>query len=175
MSLQIIGYIATSADGYIATEDGRFDFLTAYQHIDCGYDAFIQDIDIIVMGRKTYEVICAFGEAWPYPHQKGFIVSSQADLPLVHPSLQLWQHSPAALVDMLKQQYHGRVWVVGGTQLQNTFIENNLLNRLEIYEMPVLLGAGIPLFPQNKIQAVALKSIQAEMIANTIIKKTYLF
>ncbi|MCT9976873.1 hypothetical protein M2R48_00795 [Acinetobacter sp. I-MWF] len=76
MSIQIKGYIATSADGYIATLDGSVAFLAPFQSIDCGYDDFIQDIDIVIMGRKTYEVICSFAEAWPYPNQKGFIVTS---------------------------------------------------------------------------------------------------
>ncbi|WP_228256796.1 dihydrofolate reductase family protein [Acinetobacter sp. WCHAc060033] len=75
MSIEIKGYIATSADGYIATKDGSVEFLTPYQAIDCGYNDFIQEIDIVVMGRKTYEVICSFGGEWPYPNQKGFIVT----------------------------------------------------------------------------------------------------
>lgn len=65
MSIQIKGYIATSADGYIATQDGSVDFLTPFQSIDCGYDDFIKDIDIVIMGRKTYEVICSFDGEWP--------------------------------------------------------------------------------------------------------------
>ena len=65
--------------------------------------------------------------------------------------------------------------MVGGTQLQNSFLEHNLLNSLEVFMMPVLLGDGIPLFPGFKSNVQPLKSIQAEMIENTIIKKTYIF
>lgn len=175
MSIQIKGYIATSADGYIATKDGSVEFLTPFQHIDCGYENFIKKIDIVVMGRKTYEVISSFGGEWPYPNQKGFVVTSNPHLQLIHPSLSLWNKSPIALVDYLKQNSNGNVWVVGGTQLQNAFIENSLLNSLEIYEMPILLGDGIPLFPSFNPHQQQLKSIHAEMIENKIIKKTYLF
>jgi dihydrofolate reductase len=49
------------------------------------------------------------------------------------------------------------------------------LDVLEVYEMPVMLGHGIPLFPKVDSPAYALKSIHAEMIAETVIKKTYLF
>jgi len=175
MSIQIKGYIATSADGYIATKDGSVDFLTPFQSIDCGYHHFIQDIDIVIMGRKTYEVICSFGGEWPYPHQKGFIVSSNPQLDLVHPSLAVWSLGIDELVEHLKQNFKGNVWIVGGTQLQNTFIEHNLLNSLEIFVMPVLLGDGIPLFPSFNSHGHQLKSIHAEMIENTIIKKTYIF
>ena len=175
MSIQIKGYIATSADGYIATKEGSVEFLAPYQAIDCGYNDFIQDIDIVVMGRKTYKVICSFGGEWPYPNQKGFIVTSDSSLDLVHSSLSVWHHGVHELVDHLRQNFEGNVWIVGGTQLQNTFLEYNLLNSLEIFVMPVLLGDGIPLFPSFKPHVQQLKSIQAEMIENTIIKTTYIF
>ncbi|WP_265937136.1 dihydrofolate reductase family protein [Acinetobacter sp. WCHAc060033] len=79
------------------------------------------------------------------------------------------------MVDHLRQNFEGNVWVVGGTQLQNYILEHNLLNSLEIFVMPVLLGEGIPLFPSFKSNVQQLKSIQSEMIENTIIKTTYIF
>ncbi|OTG82247.1 dihydrofolate reductase family protein [Acinetobacter sp. ANC 4648] len=175
MSIKIKGYIATSADGYIAAQDGSVAFLAPFQDIDCGYNNFIKDIDIVIMGRKTYEVIVAFGGEWPYPNQKGFIVSSNNKLQLVHPSLSITNLNPSEFIAYLKQNFNGNVWVVGGTQLQNSFIESNLLNSLEIYVVPVLLGRGIPLFPEFNTDLRELKSIHAEMIENKIIKKTYIF
>lgn len=175
MSVQIKGYIATSADGYIATKDGSVDFLEPFQDIDCGYDDFIKTIDIVMMGRKTYEVIASFGGEWPYPNQTGFIVTSDQHLQLIHPSLSLWNKSPSELIEHLEQNFEGNVWVVGGTQLQNSLIENNLLSSLEIYVMPVLLGDGIPLFPSFTTPQRPLKSITAEMIHGKIIKKVYTF
>lgn len=175
MSIQIKGYIATSADGYIAAKDGSVDFLTPFQNIDCGYNDFIKDIDVVVMGRKTYEVITSFDGEWPYPNQKGFIVSSDHNLELVHPSLSRWSLEPSELVSYLEEHFNGNVWVVGGTQLQNAFIENNFLNSLEIYVMPILLGDGIPLFPSFNTRPRQLKSISAETIQNQIIKKIYVF
>lgn len=175
MNIQIKGYIATSADGYIATKDGSVDFLTEFQHIDCGHDDFIKEIDIVIMGRKTYKVIVSFAGEWPYPHQKGFIVSSDHHLELIHPSLSRWHSTPTALIHHLEEHFNGNVWVVGGTQLQNSFIEHNLLHSLEIYVMPIFLGDGIPLFPHFMTHPRTLKSISAETIKNTIIKKTYIF
>lgn len=175
MTIQIRGYIATSADGYIATLDGSVAFLTPFQSIDCGYDDFIKEIDIILMGRKTYEVICSFGTEWPYPNQKGFIVSSNPHLTLCDSSLSVWTNGVSTLIDHLQQNYSGNVWVVGGTQLQNTLIEQNLINRLDVFIMPVLLGSGIPLFPRFNTTERQLKALQAEMIENKIIKQSYVF
>ncbi|OTG85608.1 hypothetical protein B9T31_10600 [Acinetobacter sp. ANC 4558] len=175
MSVKIKGYIATSADGYIATQDGSVDFLTPFQHIDCGYDDFIADIDMVVMGRKTYETICSFGEKWPYPNQKGIIITSQENLPLIDSSLSIWTQGVEALVTHLNQNYDANVWLVGGAQLQQSFIDAHLLDSLENYVMPVLLGSGIPLFPQRAANEYPLKSMHAEMIENTVMKITYQF
>jgi len=81
----------------------------------------------------------------------------------------------SALIDHLQQNYSGNVWVVGGTQLQNTLIEQNLINQLDVFIMPVLLGSGIPLFPRFNTTERQLKSLQAEMIENKIIKQSYVF
>lgn len=58
-------FIATSLDGFIARPDGAIDWLPAPDDEDYGYEAFIGAIDVLVMGRHTYETVLGFG-AWPY-------------------------------------------------------------------------------------------------------------
>lgn len=61
-------YIATSLDGYIATVDGGIDWLSEIpnpNNSDYGFNDFIQRVDAIVMGRKTFEKVLSFGQ-WPY-------------------------------------------------------------------------------------------------------------
>ena len=62
-------FIATSLNGYIATVEGKFDWIDDFigpHHEDYGYDEFIGRIDAVVMGRVTFEAVLAFKE-WPYP------------------------------------------------------------------------------------------------------------
>ena len=63
-------FIATSLDGFIAGENGELDWLdaanaTVPEGEDCGFSEFMQTIDVLVMGRKTYEKVLSFG-LWPY-------------------------------------------------------------------------------------------------------------
>src|SRR5690606_26887376 len=77
-------FIATSLDGFIARPDGGIDWLdSATETIeDHGYDAFIETMDGIIMGRETFELALTFQ---PWPYDKPMIVLSTrlqlADLP----------------------------------------------------------------------------------------------
>lgn len=56
-------FIATSLDGYIADKDGKIDWLHSIpnpDNIDMGYANFIKEIDALIMGRTTFETVCAF-------------------------------------------------------------------------------------------------------------------
>jgi dihydrofolate reductase len=71
-------FIAKSLDGYIADKDGGIDWLHSIPNpdqIDMGYNKFIDRIDAIVMGRKTYETVCGFDIPWPYT-KPVFVVSN---------------------------------------------------------------------------------------------------
>ena len=62
-------YIATSLDGYIADRDGKLDWLESIPNPDgndFGYSDFMENIDALVMGRNTYEVVLGFDIPWPY-------------------------------------------------------------------------------------------------------------
>ena len=70
MNIKVSVYIATSLDGFIARKDGGLDWLdeagaTVPKGEDCGYQALMDSVDTLIMGRKTYEKVASFG-AWPY-------------------------------------------------------------------------------------------------------------
>jgi dihydrofolate reductase len=52
---EVIPYIASTIDGFIAAEDGSVAFLDPYNTEDYGFTEFFAGIDAVIMGRKTYE------------------------------------------------------------------------------------------------------------------------
>jgi dihydrofolate reductase len=52
---EVIPYIASTIDGFIAAEDGSGSFLDPYNTEDYRFTEFFAGIDAIIMGRKTYE------------------------------------------------------------------------------------------------------------------------
>jgi dihydrofolate reductase len=61
---KVVLYIAMSMNGFIARRDGKLDWLTSIRNPsegDYGYMDLLQNIDTIIMGRKTYEELIKMG------------------------------------------------------------------------------------------------------------------
>lgn len=161
---RILGYIATSLDGYIAAENDSLDWLFAYDKMDLGehdYREFIKGIRTVVMGRGTYDFLEQDGSAWSYGDQRVYVVTSR---PIDNPKGPLETRSDIdCLIDELRAFDDGPVWMLGGGQLQMSFMERGALDEIEIYMFPELLGGGRPLFPatgfRNSPQLIDAKAL----------------
>ncbi|USZ72224.1 dihydrofolate reductase family protein [Natronosalvus halobius] len=139
-------YIATSVDGFVATEDGGVEWLEAFQSTgesDGGYDAFFADIDALVMGSNTYEQVRSFG-AWPYEDRPTYVLTHDDSVPVVD-TVEFVDEPVADLAPRLREQY-GRIWLVGGAQVAREFLEARQVDQLRLTIAPILLGGGICLF-----------------------------
>ena len=77
-------FIATSLDGFTSDRDGALDWLHSVpnpDNLDFGYAAFMEQIDAIVMGRKTFETVCGFDCDWPYTKPVFVLSRSLTSLP----------------------------------------------------------------------------------------------
>ena len=104
---RIVGYIATSLDGYIADSDGSLDWLTPKYDELLGednrrrYAAFMSRIGTTVMGRATYDWVAAHGMASPYPDKRTIVVTST---PLLRApaEIETWQQGIDPLIARLR-------------------------------------------------------------------------
>lgn len=144
-------FIAASLDGYIAREDGRIDWLERYNSLlpageDCGYGAFMATVDALVMGRNTFEQVLAFPQ-WPYGGKPVIVLSRNA--PAIPAALAATvsasSETPRALVERLSAQGLRRLYIDGGLTIQG-FLREDLIDELTVTVIPLLLGAGRPLF-----------------------------
>lgn len=151
---RILGYIATSLDGYIATMDDGLDWLFAYDGLDLGkhdYRTFLERIRTVVMGRNTYDFLEKEDAPWAYGDQRVIVVTSR---PISSPKGKLDVRADIdELVEELRALTDGDVWILGGGKLQMAFIERGALDEIEIYVMPELIGGGRPLFPATGVRA----------------------
>lgn len=172
---RIVGYIASSLDGFIATADDRLDWLFSYDDLDLGdhdYRQFIKRIRTVVMGRGTYDFLEKDGSPWAYGEQRVIVVTSR---PIADPKGPLETRTDVdALIAELRELGDGDVWILGGGQLQMAFIERAALDEIEIYVMPELLGGGKPLFPATGFRA-GLRLISAEGLDQGCVRLHYGF
>ena len=78
--MKISVYIAISFDGYIARENGELDWLPGSDGEksteDFGYNKFMSSVDVLVMGRNTYEKVLSFGQ-WLYENKRVIVLSNK--------------------------------------------------------------------------------------------------
>jgi len=164
-------YAAVSVDGFIATSDGGVAWLDAFDSRELGYEAFLARVGAVVMGRATYDQSLTFGP-WPYPRRRGLVVTTRAvaDLPsgvaAVAP-----RELPAALAT-LRAQSSTDVWIVGGGRTARACLDADGLDELELYVVPRLLGAGIPLLGQGE-GLVAVRLLETRSFPNGVVMVRY--
>jgi dihydrofolate reductase len=139
-------FIATSLDGFIARPDGAIDWLPTDTSEDFGYNAFMESVDALVMGRETFELVLTFG-GWPYGDKPVFVLTS-SPAGIAPPSgavCEALAGAPHEIVAALSARGHARVYLDGGITIQR-FLAAGLVDRMIITRIPVLLGRGRPLF-----------------------------
>lgn len=142
-------FIATSLDGFIARPDGGIDWLLQRdsQAEDHGYEDFMADKDAIVMGRGTFETI-AHLDPWPYD-VPAYVLSKSLSVAAIPKGLQskvtCLGLTPKELLTELASENLKKIYVDGG-QLVQSFLREGLVEDLVITTVPVLIGAGRPLF-----------------------------
>ena len=169
-------YIATSLDGYIASRDGRIEWLINVPNptgTDYGYAEFIEGIDAIVMGRNTFEkVLDLTGENWPYT-KPVFVLSTRLNKrpDSVPETVEIVNMGPRELVDQLQGLGYENLYIDGGMVIQ-AFLEEDLVDTMIITRVPIVLGGGYPLFGE-RTKALPFRFAGHEVFNDALVKSVY--
>jgi dihydrofolate reductase len=145
---KIVLCIAASLDGYIADSRGKVDFLFEKKRVepDDGYTRFYEGLDMILFGDAAFRQIT--GEIspgkWPYADKQCYVFSHHGagELPGVH----FTSREPREFAAEFCHGAGKTAWLFGGRRLIRSFMEEDLIDRYWIYILPLILGAGVPLF-----------------------------
>jgi dihydrofolate reductase len=178
--MKVSVYIATSLDGFIARDDGGLDWLPGAdpeaqgdaEGEDYGYREFMDSVDVLVMGRKTYEKVLSFGK-WSYEGKRVIVLSSgTVEIPNeLASTVECRSSSPSDLVHDLEEAGAKHVYVDGGNTIQR-FLNEGLIQQIIITRIPVLIGSGIPLFgPLEK--DVLLHHVETQKFPSGLVQSRY--
>ena len=174
--MKVTVYIATSLDGFIARPDGGLDWLhesaTAEKGEDYGYQAFFDTVDVLVMGRNTYEVVRTFG-AWPYGDTPVVVLTNrEIEIPsVIKGKVESMAGRPGEVVRRLDERGARHLYVDGGKTVQS-FLAEGLIDRLILSRIPVLIGRGIPLFgplPED----IKLRHVETRQYPSGLVQSEY--
>src|SRR4051812_5562171 len=109
---KIIYRAATSADGFIARPDGAFEWLDlpTPKHM-YGMKQFVDSIDTVLWGRKTYDMAVKFGQQDPFPGKRNYVFSRQ-----LHSSqyVEFVRDGISEFARSLRRKRSKDIWIMGG-------------------------------------------------------------
>jgi dihydrofolate reductase len=170
--VHLSAFIGTSVDGFIARPGGELDWLPPGGGEEHGYEAFMDSVDALVIGRKTYETVLSF-DAWPYGEKPVFVLSTRPLAPA--PAGAVVEHlsgSPDQIVSQLEGRGIGHAYVDGGITIQR-FLRAGLIQRIVITRVPVLIGEGVPLFGVTG-RDIPLKHVATRQYPSGLVQSEYL-
>ncbi|WP_117168612.1 dihydrofolate reductase family protein [Paraliobacillus sediminis] len=148
----VVLFIATSLDGYIATKDESLEWLFNVEgEGDNGYSEFYQTVDTVLMGNNTYDWMMrnVTGE-FPYKNKDCYVFTRSAiedneyvkfvNADIVH------------FINELKSKEGEDIWLVGGGELLQYFLKKRLVDEIILTVAPTIIGKGIPLFKEGEYQ-----------------------
>jgi len=159
---RVVLYVAHSLDGLIAGEGGDLGWLPGGGDTgegdasagatadDFGMAAFLAGVDTVLMGHATYRFIGAH-PPYPYPGTTG-LVWSRTRAGQREGEVSFTDAPVAAVVRRLKAEPGRDVFVVGGRAVIHPLVEADLIDEYRLFVVPVLLGAGVPLWPQAPLR-----------------------
>jgi len=152
---------ACSLDGYIARTDDQVDWLDWSEDVQRLTGEYWPRVDIVLMGRKTYDVARALGTG-AYPGVTNYVFSRTLEQD-PQPDVHLVRKEATSFVSSLKNQRGGEICVMGGGELAQSLFDAGLIDEVVVNIQPILLGTGKPLFrplaSEHKLQLIRTEQL----------------
>lgn len=153
-------------------------------HIDEDFGRRVDDIfgraDAIVLGRTTYDMMYPYWSQ--FPDQDNVVAAGLNNLPkhiaTSHPDGLTWNNAHAIEGDVveavgkLKEQPGGELQVHGSHGLIQTLLKAGLVDELNLFIFPVVLGQGKRLFEPGA-QPTGMRLENSEVSSTGVIIATY--
>jgi dihydrofolate reductase len=138
-----------------------------------------KDMDALLLGRRTYEI---FADYWPSAPEEipftsllnrvpKYVVSRTLTEPLRWRGATLLGDDLAAEISRLKER-HDAVHVIGSLDLVQSLLRLGLVDRLNLWQYPLVLGSGKRVFAEGAVP-LALHLAESVTYPNGTVQLTY--
>lgn len=140
----------------------------------------VAELSGLLLGRRTYEI---FAASWPHVGDDNPVAARFNRAPKYVASRTLekaeWNNSTvltgdiaAAVADIKQQPGEGEIQVHGSSELVQTLLRHDLVDRYRLKVFPVLIGSGKRLFGGGTLPA-ALRLVESTTSAKGVTMSTY--
>ncbi len=166
---EVVFFQALSQDGFVTDAHGSAAWQGPYFIPELGFHDFIAGVSAVIIAHATYDKIVAGGK-WPYGAIPG-LVPSDTPLTDIGAPVTAVTGDPAAIVAAARAKGDGTVWVQGDTELAMRLVASGVVDRLDLFAMPVTLGHGTEHIDHHHLPGFALTS--STNYANGVTKLVY--
>ena len=171
---KIILYIAASLDQRIAESDGGLEWLTGTPNpkkTDSEYKDLLASVDTILIGGRAYRELLNMDAIWPYQEQMTYVVSHN-DWGTTENTHYITDNI-IETISALRNEHGKDILLAGGGELISMLLAADLIDEMQITYIPVILGKGIPLFPEQSKES-KWELTKTKACKNGILRVTYL-
>ena len=171
--MKISVFCGASVDGFIARRDDTLDFLDTPGAGPHGYTEFFNTIDVVVIGRRTFDVVRKIADFTFYAKKLVVVLSSgHLDLSSIKEAkVEQMSGTPEEIVAKLEKRGLKHAYVDGGVTIQK-FLSAGLVDTMTVTRVPVLIGEGVPLFgpvPQD----IRLSHVKTKAFPGGLVQSVY--
>ncbi|MFL6100105.1 MAG: dihydrofolate reductase family protein [Actinomycetales bacterium] len=158
---KVIVWMQSSLDGRTQGPNGEFDWPTVPEELTKHFVDVLGDAGMFGYGRRVFEMMAGF---WPIADELPGAGQNQIDYARIwKPMRKLvfsrsleasdWNTTvvrsvdPAQIAEFVRQA-DGDLYLFGGSELVSAFFQQDLVDEVQTFVHPVVLGGGAPLYPE---------------------------
>jgi dihydrofolate reductase len=159
MTQHVRAFLAVSLDGFIAGPNDELDWLPGHGQGDAEdtFTPFFAEIGAMLMGRRTFDVVSGFGGKWPYG-ETPVLVATSRPLETGQSSVRRVHGPIGDMIEEARRVAGDRDVYIDGGALFRSALEVGLVDEITLTIVPIVLGAGIPLFSGTGRKPLSLAS-----------------
>ena|SRR5262245_32320388 len=173
---KLVYSLTNSLDNFIARPDGGADWILMGDEIMSEFPKIYASFDAVLIGRKTYDRTLQMSpeagqEMAGFMEMKTYVFSrTMKESPTA--GVQIISENAGEFVRSLKSESGKDIWLMGGGILAASLLRERLVDEIGVAIQPVLLGSGIPLFPDIGMQ-LDLQMLECKTYKNGIVGLKY--